>query len=94
MKVEGHSFDWFIQLVCRPIRRPLILLLFLTSCAKSHEVKMNVCGGVQVPVCEHSYTPTPLESIEEQEKKLKQSMIRVMTLMLDQMTQHLLESMK
>ena len=54
---------------------------------------MNVCGGVQVPVCEHSYTPTPLESIEEQEKKLKQSMIRVMTLMLDQMTQHLLKSM-
>ena len=75
------------------MRVSLLILILLTGCAKSKEVKMNVCGGVQVPICEHSYTPSPLESVEEQEKKLKQSMIRVMTLMLDQMTQHLLESM-
>jgi len=93
MKVNGYSFDWFIQLLCRPIRRPLILLLFLTSCANTHEVKRNHCGGVQVPICEHTIeNPTALNTIEEQEKKLKQSMLRVMTLVLDQMTQTLLKS--
>lgn len=75
------------------MRVSLIILLLLSGCAKTHEVKFNSCGGVSVPICEHSYTPTPLESIEDQENKLKQSMLRVMTLMLDQMTQTLLKSM-
>ena len=72
------------------MRVSLIILLLLSGCAKTHTV--NICGGVKVPICEHSYTPTPLENVEDQEKKLKQSMLRVMTLMLDQMTQTLLKS--
>jgi len=73
------------------VRVSLIILLLLSGCAKTHTV--NICGGIDIPVCKHSYEPTPIETIEDQEKKLKQSMLRVMTLMLDQMTQTLLKSM-
>jgi len=73
------------------VRVSLIILLLLSGCAKTHTV--NICGGIDIPVCEHSYEPSPIETIEDQEKKLKQSMLRVMTLMLDQMTQTLLKSM-
>ena len=73
------------------MRVSLIILLLLSGCAKTHTV--NICGGIDIPVCEHSYEPSPIETIEDQEKKLKQSMLRVMTLMLDQMTQTLLKSM-
>lgn len=76
------------------MRVSLLILLLLTGCANTHEIKGNHCGGVQVKVCEHTYTPTPIEIVEEQEKKLKQQMLRVLTLMLDQMTQTLIQSIK
>ena len=77
------------------VRVSIIILLLLTGCANTHEVKGNHCGGVAVPICEHTIqNPTPIETVEYQEKKLKQQMLRVMTLVLDQMTQTLIQSMK
>lgn len=77
------------------MRVSILILLLLTGCANTHEVKRNHCGGVQIKICEHTVENlTPIETVEEQEKKLKQQMLRVMTLMLDQMTQTLIQSIK
>jgi len=51
----------------------------------------NHCGGVQVPICEHKVDKA-IPSKEEEE--LKQKILESMTLVLDQVMQNLLMSIK
>ena len=70
----------------------LIVLLVASSCAtNSHTI--NSCGGIDIPICEHEVqgARTLTDEIEFQEDKLKQSILRSMNLILDQMIQNIMK---
>ena len=68
------------------------MLLVASSCAtNSHTI--NSCGGIDIPICEHEVqgARTLTDEIEFQEDKLKQSILRSMNLILDQMIQNIMK---
>ena len=70
----------------------LIVMLVVSSCAtNSHTI--NSCGGIDIPICEHEVqgARTLTDEIEFQEDKLKQSILRSMNLILDQMIQNIMK---
>ena len=71
----------------------IITLLVISGCAKnSHTHTLNHCGGIDIPVCE--YEVEGEMSLEEQEKVFKHKMLSSMNLILDQVLQNLLMSIK
>ena len=70
----------------------LIVLLVASSCAtNSHTI--NSCGGIDIPICEHEVEGerSREDEIKFQEDKLKQSILRSMNLILDQMIQNIMK---
>ena len=69
----------------------IITLLIMCGCSKNTHT-LNHCGGIDIPVCE--YEVEGEMSLEEQEKVFKHKMLSSMNLILDQVLQNLLMSIK
>ena len=70
----------------------LIVLLVVSSCAtNSHTI--NSCNGLDLPICEHEVqgARTLTDEIEFQEDKLRQSILRSMNLLLDNLIQSIIK---
>ena len=66
----------------------------LCGCSnKSHTHTVNACNGIRIPVCEVEVqgARTLTDEIEFQEDKLKQSILRSVNLILDQMIQNIMK---
>jgi len=69
----------------------IITILIMCGCTKNTHT-LNHCGGIDIPVCE--YEVEGEMSLEEQEKVFKHKMLSSMNLILDQVLQNLLMSIK
>ena len=69
----------------------IITILIMCGCSKNTHT-LNHCGGIDIPVCE--YEVEGEMSLEEQEKVFKHKMLSSMNLILDQVLQNLLMSIK
>ena len=66
-------------------------VLSVQGCSVREGHYYNHCGGVQIPICEHK-VDKPIPSKEEEQ--FKQKLLESMTLVLDQVLQNLLMSIK